>query len=37
MDISRDQNAWRHQNIKTDNISSKSVEQFKYLWTKLMN
>jgi hypothetical protein len=37
MDISRDQNAWRHQSIKIDNSSSERVEKFKYLWTNLMN
>jgi hypothetical protein len=37
MDISRDQNAWRHKNIKIDTGFSERVNKFKYLWTKLMN
>ena len=37
MVTSQDQNAgWSH-NIKTDNSSSERVEQFKYMWTTLMN
>jgi hypothetical protein len=35
--MSRDQNAERSQNIKTDNKLFESVEQFKYLETNLMN
>jgi ribosomal protein L30E len=35
--MSRDQNAGRNHNIKTDNLSLKSVEVFKYLGTNLTN
>jgi hypothetical protein len=35
MVMSRDQNAGRSQNIKTDNISFERVEYFKYLGTTL--
>jgi len=37
MVVSRDQNAGRCQNIRTDNNSSESVEEFKYLGTSLTN
>ena len=37
MVMSRDQNAERSQNIKTDNCSLKRVEEFKYLGTTLTN
>ena len=37
MVMSRDQNAGRSHNIKTDNSSFVSVEQFKYLGTALRN
>ena len=35
--MSRDQNAGRSQNIKTDNSSFESVEEFKYMGTTLTN
>jgi hypothetical protein len=35
--MSRDQNAGRSQNIRNDNNSSESVEEFKYLGTTLTN
>ena len=35
MVLSRDQNAGRSQNIKTDNSSFERVEEFKYLGTTL--
>ena len=35
--MSRDQNAGRNQNIKTDNSSFESVENFKYCGTNLTN
>jgi hypothetical protein len=37
MVMSRDQNAGRSGNIKTDNSSFERVEQFKYLGTNLTN
>jgi hypothetical protein len=37
MVMSRDQNAGRSLNIKTDNSSLERVEQFKYLGTTLTN
>ena len=37
MVMSRDQNAGRSDNIKTDNSSFERVEQFKYLGTALTN
>jgi len=37
MVMSRDQNAGRSHNIKTDNSSSDYVEQFKYLGTTITN
>jgi hypothetical protein len=37
MAMSRDQTAGRNHNIKTDNKSSESVEQFKYSGTTLKN
>jgi len=37
MGMSRDQNAGRSHNGKTDNSSSERVEQFKYLGTTLTN
>jgi hypothetical protein len=37
MVMSRDQNAGRSQNIKTDNCSLESVEEFRYLLTTLTN
>jgi len=37
MVISRDQNAGRSHNMKTDNSSFERVEQFKYLGTTLTN
>jgi len=37
MIMSRDQNAGRSHNVKTDNSSVERVEQFKYLGTTLMN
>jgi hypothetical protein len=35
--MSRDQNAGRSRNIKTDRVSLERVEQFKYLETTLSN
>jgi len=35
--MSRDQNAGRSHNVKTDNSSSERVEQFRYLGTTLGN
>jgi hypothetical protein len=35
--MSRDQNAGRSHNIKTDNSSFETVKQFKYLGTTLRN
>jgi len=35
LDMSRDQNAGRSHNIKTDNIFFEKVEEFKYLGTTL--
>jgi len=37
MIISRDQNAGRSHSIKTDNVSFKGTERFKYLGTTLTN
>jgi hypothetical protein len=37
MAMSRDQNAKQNHNIKRDNKTSESVEQFKYLVTALTN
>jgi len=37
MVMSRDQNAGRRQDIKTDNSCFESVEQFRYLGTTLTN
>jgi len=37
MVMSRDQNAGRSQNVRTDNNSFESVEEFKYLGTTLTN
>jgi hypothetical protein len=37
MVMSQDQNAGRSPSIKTDNISSERVEQFRYLGTDLKN
>jgi hypothetical protein len=37
MVMSRDQNAGRYHNMKTDNSSFERVEEFKYLGTNLTN
>ena len=37
MVMSRNQNAGRIQNVRTDNISTERVEEFKYMGTILMN